>query len=67
MPFPSPGDLPDSGVKLALLVFFTRRDSLPLSHQGSLFLPLLSFSFIIVMPDAEAEAPILWPPGAGKD
>jgi hypothetical protein len=38
LPFPSPGDIPDPGIKpvfpesLALQV-----DSLPLSHQGSLY------------------------------
>ena len=33
LPFPSPGDLPDSGIKPASLAL--QSDSLPLSHQGS--------------------------------
>jgi len=32
--FPSPGDLPDLGIKLASSAL--QEDSLPLSHQGSL-------------------------------
>ena len=34
LPFPSPGDLPDSGIKPASPAW--QADSLPLSHQGSL-------------------------------
>ena len=33
LPFPSPGDLPDPGIKLGSLTL--EADSLPLSHQGS--------------------------------
>ena len=32
LPFPPPGDLPDSGIELASPEF--QADSLPLSHQG---------------------------------
>ena len=32
LPFPSPGDLPDPGIKSAS--FILQVDSLPLSHQG---------------------------------
>ena len=35
LPFPSPGDLPDPGMKAGSLALQT--DSLPLSHQGSPF------------------------------
>ena len=35
MPFPSPGDLLDLGIKLTSLVSHWQADSLPLSHQGS--------------------------------
>jgi len=32
LPFPSPGDLPDPGIKLSFLTL--QADSLPLSHLG---------------------------------
>ena len=36
LPFPSPGDLPGSGIKLDCLVsLYGQADSLPLSHQGN--------------------------------
>ena len=36
LPFPSPGDLPDPGIKPASPAW--QVDSLPLSHQGSLLM-----------------------------
>ena len=43
LPCPSPGDLPDPGIEnLSLAAPASQVDSLPLSHQGSLFLPLVS-------------------------
>ena len=35
LPFPSPGDLPDLGIKPTSLLSHWQADSLPLSHQGS--------------------------------
>ena len=36
LPFPTPGDLPDPGIKLTSPVSLAlKADSLPLSHQGS--------------------------------
>ena len=41
LPFPSPGDLPDSGIKLRSPAL--QADSLPLSNQGSTFITLILF------------------------
>ena len=39
LPFPTPGDLPDPGIKPASLVSPELQvDSLPLCHQGSFFI-----------------------------
>ena len=38
LPFPSPGDLPDPGIKFASLAL--QADSLPMSHRGSPLIPL---------------------------
>ena len=38
LPFPSPGDLPDPWIESASPAL--QADSLPLSHQGSLCLPV---------------------------
>ena len=45
LPFPSPGDLPNSGTELMSLAL--QADSLPLSHQGS---PLHTHTYILRMP-----------------
>ena len=37
LPFPSPGDLPDPEIKDTLGLFHWQADSLPLSHQGSMY------------------------------
>ena len=47
LPFPPPGDLPDSGIEPVSLVFpALQADSLPLSHQGSPGKSLKIFLFI---------------------
>ena len=42
-PFPSPGDLPDPGIKPASSAF--EADSLPLSHQESSIIRVPAFNF----------------------
>ena len=43
LPFPSPGDLPDPGIKPASSAF--EADSLPLSHQESSIIRVPAFNF----------------------
>ena len=41
LPFPSPGDLPDPGIKpVSPVSLALQADSLPLSHQGSFVIPI---------------------------
>ena len=46
MPFPTPGDLPDSGIELPFLLSLLhwQADSLPLCHLGSSYIYKLSQS-----------------------
>ena len=54
LPFPSPGNLPDSGIEPTSPAW--QADSLPLSHQGSLIMPYtLSFT-ITIFPLSQLQA-----------
>ena len=55
LPFPSPGDLPDPGIKHRTPAM--QADSLPLSHQGSKKKPYIDLHYVYLKAEGRFKVP----------